>query len=147
MKRLAICLTFSLAVTGCVTHPRTFSSLTPARRDDVYDCALQRVKAMGYLAAIDNKEAGHLAGRRLTREANLGSIGNKRYDELWVSISDADSATRKLQVVAGRAQESHTSSSATRIERGPDDKVQGEAQALLTACTQAAIKSGAERHP
>ena len=148
MKRLAIYLMLSLAVTGCRTHPLTFNSLTPARRDDVYACALQRVKDMGYVAEIDNQVAGLLTGRRQTRSRDLGQLGgNARYDELSVSVSEADSARRKLQVTAGRSFESHTGFSASRTERGPGDKVQGEAQALVNACTEAAIKSGAETHP
>ena len=143
MKRPTMYLMLSLAVTGCVTHPLVLNSLTPARRDDVYDCARQRVTQLGYVATIDNKEAGTLSARRQTRERNVGNLGgNARYDELTVSVSAADSAMRKMQVTAGRAYESHTSFSTSRTERGPGDKVQGEAQAILNACTAAAIKRG-----
>ena len=132
----------SFAVTGCLSHPVTLNSLTPARRDDVYACALQRVKEMGYVAEIDNREAGLLTGRRQTRKRDLGSVGgNARYDELSVSVTETDSAMRKLQVKAGRSLETHSKfSGEQRQERGPGDNVRGEAQALLNACTEAGIK-------
>jgi hypothetical protein len=145
LKRPAMYLMLSLTVTGCLTHPLILNSLTPARRDDVYDCARERVIQMGYVATIDNKEAGILSARRQTRVRDLGRMGgNAQYDELTVTVSRADSAMHKIQVTAGRAYESHTPYSASRTERGPGDKVQGEAQALLNACTEAAIKRGPE---
>jgi hypothetical protein len=142
MKRLAIYLMLSLAVTGCRTYPVTLNSLTPARRDDVYACALQGVKERAYVAEIDNKEAGLLTARRKTGGRDLGKLGsNALYDELSVSVSEADGGMRKMQVTAGRSKEANSSvSGAIRSERGPGDKVQGEAQALLNACTEAAIK-------
>ena len=139
MKRLAICLTLSLAVTGC-THPVTMNSLTPARRQDVYDCALQHMTQTGYVPNIDARDAGLLVGRRQTRQRELGVAGNKDFDELTVSITEADSGMRKMEVTADRARESHGTSSTLRSEKGPGDKVQGEAQALLNACTEAGIK-------
>jgi hypothetical protein len=143
VKRPAMYLMLSLAVTGCRTYPLTFNSLTPALRGDVYDCARQRVMALGYVPTIDNKKAGTLSARRQTRARDVGDLGgNADYDELTVSVSATDSAMRKLQVTAGRARESHTSFSKSRTERGPGDKVQGEAQAILNACTEAAIKRG-----
>jgi hypothetical protein len=141
-------LMLSLAVIGCRTYPLTFNSLTPALRGDVYDCARQRVIALGYIPTIDNKEAGILSARRQTREKNGPGGGNARYDELTVTVSAADSAMRKMQVIAGRSYETHTTlgvGSFSRTERGPGDKVQGEAQALLNECTEAAIKRAAER--
>ena len=140
MKRLAICLVLLVAVTGCRTHPIILNSLTPARRGDVYDCALQRVTGRGYVAEIDSKRAGLLTARRQTRGRDLKVGGNAQYDELTVSVTDVDSAMRKLQVTAGRAYETHMGSRVSRTERGPGDSVQAEAEALLNACTQAAIK-------
>jgi hypothetical protein len=135
MKRLAIYLVLSVAVTGCRTHPMIINSLTPARRDDVYDCALQRATGMGYVADIDNKQAGLLTLRRKTRSRDVGVGGNARFDELSVSVTESDSAMRKLQVTAGRSYETYLGSKMSRTERGPGDSVQAEAQAILNACT------------
>ncbi len=141
MKRLAIYLALSFAVTGCRTHPMVLNSLTPARRADVYDCALKRLTDSGYVAAIDARDAGLLTVRRQTRGRDMGKVGgNAQFDELTVSVTKADSGMSKLQVTAGRAYETHMGSRVSRTERGPGEKVQAEAQAILNACTQPAIK-------
>jgi hypothetical protein len=148
MKRLAIYLVLSLAVTGCRTHPLVLAGLTPARRDDVYDCAHQRVTDSGYVAGIDSKQAGLLTARRQTFVRDMGKLGGKaQYDELTVSVTEADSAMRKVEVTAGRATEVHMNSKVSRTERGPGDKVQAEAQALLNACTQAVVGDSSWEQP
>jgi hypothetical protein len=134
MKQFAAALAFVL-IAGCSPAPVTYHSFTPATGDTVYVCAVRHVNELGYTVTRTGKLPDYFVADRRTSGWTEYITGRRHFDRLTASITQADTTWRKLRITASSVQVR------TRVSKGQEttvptrDKVQEDANTVVTACT------------
>jgi hypothetical protein len=144
MRIIAVPLVLAL-VTGCASKkPLVLTSIVPLPLEVTISCASRQVNQLGYTIKQTDTARGYLLAEKLTKSHMLGSIGgNSRYDLLKVSVSGADSATRKMEVTAASEREDVTPMAVRRSPIRPSDQVQTDGGKVLSACNEVRKATGA----
>src|SRR5437763_1860655 len=105
MKTLAAILSIVL-VAGCVSHdPIVITAPTLVPRDTVYACARNQLVTLGYTIENTDLIKGTILARKLTHSFDGGIIGGNTRHAVLIVVFNADSATHKLEVIAGSDRE------------------------------------------
>jgi hypothetical protein len=144
MRIIAVPLVLALAA-GCLSKkPFVFTSIVPLPLEVTFSCAARQVNQLGYTIKQTDTTRGYLVAEKLTKSHMLGSMGgNSRYDLLTVSVSGADSATRKMEVTAASEREDVTPMAVRRSPIRPSDQVQTDGGKVLNACNEVRKPTGA----
>jgi len=133
--RIPITIAAVVVIAGCTPVPMAYHSVTPATGDTVYDCAIRHANELGYTLTNVGVQSSYFVADRRTSGWEEHITGRRHFDRLTALVTNADSTWRKLQVIASSFQ------IRTRIFKGQQsavptrDKVQEDAQAVVTACT------------
>jgi VCBS repeat-containing protein len=143
MRVLAV-LTITL-LAGCAPRMISYNSATPATSEAAYDCVLRKVNDLGYTVTTTTRE-GRFVTAQKEYHVSATQVFTRQtyYDQLTVSIFDADSVTRKIRITTtGTIDNAHLFTATTSRARAPSDRAQADASAILTACAGGVTKEGA----
>ncbi len=134
--RIVAVLTAVLLAAGCAAKSRSFNSPTPATSGASYDCVLRKLNELGYTVTSASRESRLITARKEFHKSATQAFTRQSYfDRLIISIADADSSTRTVQITAtGSVENAHLLTGTTSRAKAPSDMGQTDASAILTAC-------------
>jgi hypothetical protein len=135
--RILTVLTAAL-LAGCAAKWMSYNSPTPATSGASYDCVLRKVSDFGYTVTSTSRERRIITAQKEFHKSATQALTRQSYfDQLTISITDADSASRTVQIMAtGSVENAHLLTATTSRAKPPSDMAQTDADAILTACAR-----------
>jgi hypothetical protein len=138
--RIAPSLAVLSLLAGCGTLWPTVTTQSSSSQRDVLACAENEVESLGYYVRKDRDGNWIEAKKDVKNVEHRSVIEIRRYDVLWIEVSDKGSA-RNLRIQARSMSEESTRRGPTVIDQPATENVKRDAQTVADRCGGSAAPS------